>query len=72
LAELGDLHELEKILANKNKDSKGPYGRTCMMLAAMSNQTETLGFILKRIANPNLRCQLNLTALDWAMRLNQY
>jgi hypothetical protein len=43
-----------------------------MMLAAMSNQTETLGFILKRIANPNLRCQLNLTALDWAMRLNQY
>jgi len=70
-AELGLKDRLAKMVTAKNVDSKGPFGRTCLMLAAMANQLAIVEALLKAGANVKLQCQLGMTALDWAVRLQQ-
>lgn len=70
-AEVGFKDVLLKLITAKTVDTKGPFGRTCLIVASMANQPQIVEILLKMGANLQLRCQQGLTAFDWATRLQQ-
>ena len=70
-AEIGIQEVLTKKLTAKNVNSKGPFGRTCLIQASMSNQPSIVQILLKAGADVKLQCQQGMTALDWATHLRQ-
>ena len=69
----GDALGVAKLLLDNSAyvDAASPNGTTPLMMAAMYGSPEAVKLLLEESADPTLKNQLGLTAIDFARRANR-